>query len=300
MRYGRPTRARGSDPIPWSLVEAHGTGTRVGDATEAAGLTAVYDETGREGTWCALGSVKSMIGHTKAAAGAAGLIKAVMALHHKVLPPTIKVSRPTEAVLNGDTPFYVNTEKRPWLPTSGHPRRAGVSAFGFGGSNFHCVVEEYESQATEVDWDGREQIVAFSAQSREALSSILDDFDAHVDWTELRGRAAESRAQFDPTQEIRLLIVVEKNGTPLSDLVSTARSQLENPRSAWATPQGIYFGSGAPRGKWAACFPGARRAVHRDASGARLSIPHSGRYARRGHGGDSGTGGSDLSATRVR
>ena len=246
----------GVRPDTVELVEAHGTGTRVGDATEAAGLTAVYDETGREGTWCALGSVKSMIGHTKAAAGAAGLIKAVMALHHKVLPPTIKVSRPTEAVLNGDTPFYVNTEKRPWLPTSGHPRRAGVSAFGFGGSNFHCVVEEYESQATEVDWDGREQIVAFSAQSREALSSILDDFDAHVDWTELRGRAAESRAQFDPTQEIRLLIVVEKNGAPLSDLVSTARSQLENPRSAWATPQGIYFGSGAPRGKWAACFPG--------------------------------------------
>ena len=246
----------GVRPDTVELVEAHGTGTRVGDATEAAGLTAVYDETGREGSWCALGSVKSMIGHTKAAAGAAGLIKAVMALHHKVLPPTIKVSRPTEAVLNGGTPFYVNTEKRPWLPTSGHPRRAGVSAFGFGGSNFHCVVEEYESKATEVDWDGREQIVAFSAESREALSSALDVFDTQVDWAELRGRAADSRARFDPTQEARLVIVVEKGGKPLSDLVAMAQSQLKDPRSCWATPQGIYFGSGAPRGKWAACFPG--------------------------------------------
>ncbi len=138
----------GVRPDTVELVEGHGTGTRVGDATEAKGLTTVYREASPEGTWCALGSVKSMIGHTKAAAGAAGLIKTAMALHHKTLPPTIKVESPNQAVATGETPFYVNTEKRPWLPKSGHPRRAGVSAFGFGGSNFHCVVEEYESKAT--------------------------------------------------------------------------------------------------------------------------------------------------------
>ena len=97
--------------------------------------------------WCALGSIKSQVGHTKAAAGAAGLIKAALALHHKVLPPTIKVSQPIAPLASGDSPFYLNTESRPWLPRHGHPRRAAVSAFGFGGSNFHCLLEEAGPEA---------------------------------------------------------------------------------------------------------------------------------------------------------
>jgi acyl transferase domain-containing protein len=95
----------GVTPDTVELVEAHGTGTKVGDATELAALSEVYREAKPEGTWCALGSVKSQIGHTKAAAGAAGLIKAALALHHKVLPPTIKVERPIEPAASGDAPF---------------------------------------------------------------------------------------------------------------------------------------------------------------------------------------------------
>ena len=246
----------GIRPDTVELAEAHGTGTRVGDATEVKSLTTVYREASPEGTWCALGSVKSMIGHTKAAAGAAGLIKTAMALHHKTLPPTIKVESPNEAVAPGETPFYVNTEKRPWLPKSGHPRRAGVSAFGFGGSNFHCVVEEYESKATEVDWDGRDQLIAFSADDREALAAQLEQFQAEGDWADIRGRVAESRARFDPSKEVRLLLVAERDGTPVCDLIGMALSQLKDERASWAMPQGIYFGSGAAKGKWAACFPG--------------------------------------------
>ena len=249
-------RNAGVTPDTVGLVEAHGTGTIVGDATEARGLTSVYEDTGREGSWCALGSVKSMIGHTKAAAGAAGLIKAVMALHHKVLPPTIKVETPNEAVAPGETPFYVNTEKRPWLPDGDHPRRAGVSAFGFGGSNFHCVVEEYDSEATSADWDGRDQIFAFSADSREALESKLKDFDAGSTWAEIRGRAAETREAFDAAHEVRLLIVVERDGKPPADLITLALARLEEAPSAWSLPQGVFFGSGSPKGGWAACFPG--------------------------------------------
>ena len=249
-------RNAGVTPDTVGLLEAHGTGTIVGDATEARGLTGVYEDTGREGTWCALGSVKSMIGHTKAAAGAAGLIKAVMALHHKVLPPTIKVETPNEAVAPGETPFYVNTEKRPWLPESRHPRRAGVSAFGFGGSNFHCVVEEYESQATLVDWDGRDQIFAFSAKSREALASKLKDFEAGSTWAEIRGQAAETRSAFDASHEVRLLMVVQRDGRSPADLITLALPQLEDARSAWSLPQGVFFGSGSSKGGWAACFPG--------------------------------------------
>ena len=94
--------------------------------------------------------MKSQIGHTKAAAGAAGLIKAALALHHKVLPPTIKVTKPVEPLATADSPFYVNTEMRPWLPRADHPRRAAVCAFGFGGSNFHAVLEEYRPEKREV------------------------------------------------------------------------------------------------------------------------------------------------------
>src|SRR5205085_3562627 len=107
----------------------------------------------RSSPWCALGSVKSQIGHTKAAAGAAGLIKAALALHHKVLPPTIKATQPLEPLASGRSPFYINTEERPWLPRPDHPRRAAVSSFGFGGSNFHCVLEEHRSERAEIDWD---------------------------------------------------------------------------------------------------------------------------------------------------
>jgi acyl transferase domain-containing protein len=130
-------------PAAVTLVEAHGTGTVVGDRVEIEALTDVYREAGSAPGNCALGSVKSMIGHTKCAAGVAGLAKAALALHHKVLPPTGGVQKPNEA-LAADGPFYVNTEARPWIGAAdGSPRRAAVSAFGFGGTNFHAVLEEY-------------------------------------------------------------------------------------------------------------------------------------------------------------
>lgn len=132
----------GVSPATVELLEAHGTGTRVGDATELAGLIEVFRQSGRKGRWCALGSVKSQIGHTKAAAGVAGLIKAILALNHRVLPPSIKVEKPLPPLLESDCPFYLNREARPWITPLDHPRRAGVSAFGFGGSNYHCIVEE--------------------------------------------------------------------------------------------------------------------------------------------------------------
>jgi len=149
----------------------------------------------------------------------------------------------------------VNTEKRPWLPKSGHPRRAGVSAFGFGGSNFHCVVEEYESQPAKTDWDGHVQILAFSADDRDTLAKQLREVDTDCAWDEFRGRAAERRVRFDAAAAVRLLLVVERRGTPVADMISMALSQLNDERAAWATPQGIYFGSG-PQGKVAALFPG--------------------------------------------
>ncbi len=110
-RAGVPARP-GSSPATVELVEAHGTGTKVGDAIELAALEEVYRAAAAEGSWCALGSVKSQVGHTKAAAGAAGLIKAALALHHKVLPPTSKVRRPIEPLAGGSSPFYLSAPRR--------------------------------------------------------------------------------------------------------------------------------------------------------------------------------------------
>jgi len=236
------------------LVEAHGTGTKVGDATELKALTEVYREAHAEGTWCALGSVKSQIGHTKAAAGAAGLIKAALALHHKVLPPTIKVDRPLDGLAPGQSPFYVNTEARPWLPKSGHPRRAAVSAFGFGGSNYHCVLEEYSPAKSAIDWDGNTQILAFSSENPEGLHKALDAFPKGLEWNALRSEAARVRSQFRHDAPHRLTLVVSRDDD-LSAIFENARSAIRGDRK----PRGresIFLGAGPKPGKLAMLFPG--------------------------------------------
>src|SRR5881398_2461966 len=129
-------------PARVGLVEAHGTGTVVGDQTEARAIGQLFRDAGGDPQSCALGSVKSMIGHSKCAAGLAGLIKTAFALHYKVLPPTL-VEKPNPKANLDSGPLYLNTEARPWVHGADHPRTAGVSAFGFGGTNFHAVLEEY-------------------------------------------------------------------------------------------------------------------------------------------------------------
>jgi len=137
------------EPLSIGMIEAHGTGTAAGDVAEFEGLKEVFTEKKPEKfgypdyQHIALGSIKSQIGHTKAAAGIAGLIKTALALHHKILPPSINIDRPSKKLGIENTPFYLNTEPRPWI-TDGEPRRAGVSAFGFGGTNFHYVLEEFQ------------------------------------------------------------------------------------------------------------------------------------------------------------
>lgn len=246
-------------PDTIELIEAHGTGTRVGDAAEVQALTQVFGETpSKRLPWCALGSVKSQIGHTKAAAGAAGLIKAALALHHKVLPPTIKVKQPLEALASGATPFYVNTEPRPWLPSDRHPRRAAVSAFGFGGSNFHCVLEEHRSEKQKPDWDGDTQIVALSADSQGELTSRLNQWITRTQaatWAEIRALAAESRSNFNAAQPQRLVFVMTRGG---KDIAARARQLLEANavQPTWHDSDGIAFGSGPRNGDLGFLFPG--------------------------------------------
>lgn len=146
----RAYEAAGFGPDQVGLLECHGTGTPVGDLTELTALRDAYSEVVDEKQIVAIGTVKSQIGHTKGAAGAAGMIKLALALHQKVLPPTINVDQPREAMDFPNSPFYVNTRTMPWIAEPQRPvRRAAVSSFGFGGTNFHCVLEEYRSASGE-------------------------------------------------------------------------------------------------------------------------------------------------------
>ncbi len=243
-------------PETIELIEGHGTGTKVGDAVEVSALHEVF---GRSDTpWCALGSIKSQIGHAKAAAGVAGIIKASLALYHKVLPPTIKVDKPAEALTSIDTPFYVNTEARPWIPHGDHPRRAGISALGFGGSNFHCLLEEYQSDKLVVDWDGDVQIIPFSANDNEGLKKQLNNFDAESKWGQLRFDADNQRQQFISSSPCRIVLVVEKDQTQRSVQFKNALAFLDknSNQKVWETPDGIYYATGTPDGKTAMLFPG--------------------------------------------
>src|SRR5262249_33277684 len=125
-----------------------------------------------------------------------------LALYHKVLPPTIKVERPAEAANCEDSAFYVNTSKRPWLPSAEHPRRASVSAFGFGGSNFHCVLEEHDAKKPGIDWDENVEIVALVGNSLIEVRQQFKEWSevlsqANPDWNAVAAKAAESRVRSD-------------------------------------------------------------------------------------------------------
>jgi acyl transferase domain-containing protein/NAD(P)-dependent dehydrogenase (short-subunit alcohol dehydrogenase family) len=143
----------GVSPVDVGLVEAHGTGTVVGDRTELGTLTDSFVAAGAGPGRCGLGSVKSQIGHTKCAAGLASVIKVSKALYHRVLPPTLNIKQPNPAYDPKTSPFALSDTARPWLEAR---RSAGVSAFGFGGSNFHTVLTTYddaeEPEAGFTDW----------------------------------------------------------------------------------------------------------------------------------------------------
>jgi acyl transferase domain-containing protein len=158
------------------LIEAHGTGTEIGDPIEVAALTQVFREhTDRRG-YCALGSVKSNIGHLGAAAGIVSMIKAVLSLQHRQLPPTLNFERPNPLLRLEESPFYVNTDLRPW-PSDGEPRRAGVSSFGVGGTNAHMILEEHRRPVRDERPQAEQAIVVSArteAQLRRAIARLAD------------------------------------------------------------------------------------------------------------------------------
>lgn len=134
-----------------TYIETHGTGTKLGDPVEIAGLTRAFRLTTQAKGFCAIGSVKTSVGHTDAAAGVTGFIKAVLAVREGLIPATLNFTEPNEAINFDDSPFYVATTTQPWEPTTTDIRRAGVSSFGIGGTNAHVLIEEAPEVAVRSD-----------------------------------------------------------------------------------------------------------------------------------------------------
>ncbi|MEE8408770.1 MAG: beta-ketoacyl synthase N-terminal-like domain-containing protein, partial [Myxococcota bacterium] len=253
----------GFDASTVELIEAHGTGTKAGDAAEFEGLRMVFDGSDRKGRqWCALGSVKSQIGHTKAAAGAAGLFKAVMALQHGVLPPTIKVDQPNPNLGIESSPFYLNTRARPWVRDRRHPRRAGASSFGFGGSNFHLALEEYRGdgcRAARLDVPPVHLVILCGASSEtvagEARRHIGVSKTGYVAWL-----ARDTQRRYAADAAVRLAVVASDEADLSAKLESAVRRIEESPTDAFSTPDGTSYGVGAVTattgGDIAFLFPG--------------------------------------------
>lgn len=172
-------RVSGVEPDTIGYLEAHGTGTALGDPVEIAALTRAF-RTGTDRTgFCAIGSAKSAIGHLNTAAGAAGLIKAVLAVEHGIVPPAPNFTAPNPAMNLASSPFYISTEAAPWPAGSG-PRRAGVSSFGLGGTNAHVVLEQAPLTGGPATAKGP-HLLLVSAKTPSALDAATADLAAYLE-----------------------------------------------------------------------------------------------------------------------
>jgi acyl transferase domain-containing protein/phosphopantetheinyl transferase len=267
------------------LLEAHGTGTLVGDQVEIATIKEFFGAVPTPATGRAMGSVKSMIGHCMPAAGVAGLIKATLALSNKIIPPTLHCEEPHPDL--ADAPFYIATQTRPWIhnPAQG-PRRAGVSAFGFGGINAHVVLEEVQvadprsnrrsfalingnghresaevqPRPIEVGLTRPSELVIFAAKSREKLVGQLQRLEHFLDQDQTGATLADVAWSLAgdalPEQPVKLALIA----VDLPELRQLARQAAEQLVKAGPYPaaENVYFADNAAQhdGKVAFIFPG--------------------------------------------
>ncbi|MET8163819.1 SDR family oxidoreductase [Streptomyces sp. NPDC005329] len=258
----RAYRNAGVSPADVGLVEAHGTGTVVGDRTELRILSEVFEEAGARPGGCAIGSVKSQIGHTKCAAGLAGLIKTLLALHTGVRPPTLHVEAPNAAWDPENSPFAFHARARPWATPAGE-RIAGVSAFGFGGTNFHVVLSAYADGVPPVRgadaWPA--ELFVFrgrdAAAAGRAVDELLSAAEAEGRPWRLRDLALGAARRSDASGEPAQVAVV---ATDVDDLVGKLRRVSADP-AGHDPARGIHRagpgdGHGLGDSKVAFLFPG--------------------------------------------
>jgi acyl transferase domain-containing protein/phosphopantetheinyl transferase len=251
-------------PTTVELIEAHGTATLAGDVAEVQAMTRVFGQRQGPLPWCGLGSIKSMIGHLMPAAGIAGLIKAALALHHKILPPTLNCETPNPRLELEKTPFYINTEPRPWVHGSKDwPRRAGVNAFGFGGINAHVVLEEYrtaeeaEHPSHLLHWDT--EVCIFQGDTRERLMERMRHVQHYLDDSpSVSLKDLAYTLNIELTHPHRVAIVASSLSDLGQKLTRTLQRLSDPQRKQIKDREGIYFFQEplSQEGQLAFLFPG--------------------------------------------
>jgi acyl transferase domain-containing protein/NAD(P)H-dependent flavin oxidoreductase YrpB (nitropropane dioxygenase family)/NAD(P)-dependent dehydrogenase (short-subunit alcohol dehydrogenase family) len=262
MRRAYQQAGFGADTV--GLFEAHGTGTVAGDTAELESTTSLVKEAGGKPRQAVVGSVKTSIGHTKASAGVAGLMKASLALHHHVLPPHRGVTEPNKVLQQNDCPLYLLDEARPWLATKGIPRRAAASAFGFGGTNFHVVLEEYTNeyrpwmqQAVMHRWPA-ELYVWRETDSSKLAERLLETRQNLAGQKNPELNVARNLAEQLGVEGETIAIVADSRDD-LQVKIDAALAHLKDKGSV--LPEGIFYGDGFGDGKaedhkLAVLFPG--------------------------------------------
>ena len=259
----RAYETAGVDPRTVGLIEAHGTGTPVGDVVEIQALTRVFGERRGELAPTAVGTVKSMIGHTIPAAGVAGLIKAALALYHRVLPPTLNCEEPNPELGLERSPFYINTETRPWIHGGAEPRRAGVNAFGFGGINAHAVLEEWGPGARPEHRPAPDsEVFLLEAASGQALAEAAEELAAALEqrpWLPAADLSFTLAAALGELPSPRRLALVASDLEDLRGKLGQAAAKLRDPDcERIKTTSGIYYEAEplGREGKLVFVFPG--------------------------------------------
>lgn len=226
-----------------SYIETHGTGTSLGDPIEIDALTQVFNEENITKNSCAIGSVKSNIGHLDTAAGIAGLIKTALSVYHGIIPPSINFNSPNSKINFTNTPFYVNTSLKKWEP-NGYPRRAGVSSFGIGGTNAHVVLEQAPPKEKMDETEGF-RIVPFSAKTKKSLEQSIKSFqnflmDSNLNLKDIAYTLQTGRKEF----EFRKFSVVKNNKELLRNLSNLNSNKLIENSKIIDNPQIIFMFSG--------------------------------------------------------
>ncbi|MFD0973465.1 beta-ketoacyl synthase N-terminal-like domain-containing protein, partial [Plantactinospora endophytica] len=253
----------GISPRQVGMVEAHGTGTVVGDRTELETLTRLFVSSGAQPGSCALGSVKSQIGHTKCAAGLAGVLKTALALYAGIRPPTINLTRPNPAWDPSRSPFAFFTEARPWGVAAGE-RIAGVSAFGFGGTNYHLVLAAHphtpEPRHARQEWPA--ELFCFRGPDRptahravQKLAAALRTTDRYGRPWRLRDLAVTAASAADPRSGPVQVAIVARDPADLDQLLRRALAGEHDPGRGLVQPP-RQPAEGTAGGKVAFLFPG--------------------------------------------
>jgi acyl transferase domain-containing protein/acyl carrier protein len=237
----------GVDAGTIQYVETHGTGTALGDPIEIAALTRAFREHTQEKAFCAIGSVKTNVGHLDAAAGVTGLIKTALALRHRAIPASLNFAEPNPELALDSSPFFVNTELRAW-PRGAHPRRAGVSSFGIGGTNVHVILEEAPPVAPRTRPPAQDvHVIPVSGRSPGALGAAATKlagalrYHADLDLGDVAYTAACRRRAF----EYRQAVVGRDREQILSTLDRVARTQTLEAAAEQAPVAFLFPGQGA-------------------------------------------------------